>query len=73
MRRIGERRKFMVAATWPKSPPASPALQDGGPGAQYKMILHCRGAPASLFHPNGMAGDLHKYPTNWRLTFYTYY
>ena len=36
-----------------------PALQDArGAGAQYKMILHCREAPACLSRPNGVAGEL---------------
>ena len=29
-------------------------------GAQYKLILHCREAPACLSRPNGMAREFHK-------------
>jgi hypothetical protein len=36
-----------------------PLWRDGrGQGALYKMILHCREAPACLSRPNGVAGEL---------------
>jgi hypothetical protein len=43
----------------PRKPRAVPAC-GRQEGAQYKMMLHCREAPACLPRPNGVAVELHK-------------
>lgn len=38
---------------WPEGAPKPPRFA-WGEGAQYKIILHCREAPACLSRPNGV-------------------
>ena len=44
---------------WPERAPQAPRCPRGQ-GAQYKVILHCREAPACLSRLDGMVGELHK-------------
>jgi hypothetical protein len=44
---------------WPEHAPQALRCARGR-GAQYKMILRCREAPACLPRPNGVAEELHK-------------
>jgi len=43
---------------WPERVPQAPPRRRGQ-GAQYKMIVHCREAPACACLPVGRGGELH--------------